>query len=389
MSNVSRFLAWIILLAGIGMTPPAAFAAKSPEAARQELDEVRTRMEKLKTSVEKDVTRRDSVLASLRNEERTIGRLRKRLRELTAEREASEARLANLERALVQRRGNLDAERDKLAGQLRASYIGGREERLKLLLNQQDPARLGRFLIYYRYFNSARVDQIDAVLAEIRELENLEAELAAETTRLAGLEKEQKAKITDLSGSRKRRSDLVAKLGKKIKRTGREIKTMQREERDLVGLIEKLTTALKEFPMDPDEPFGKFKGKLDWPVTGPILEKYGAPRAGGRLKWQGVLVSANRGTPVRAVARGRIAFADWLPGLGLLVIVEHGDGYLTLYGHNESLEKGIGDWVEAGEPVATVGDSGGRPEPALYFELRKGKNPMNPRPWFDGKSTGG
>jgi murein hydrolase activator len=142
------------------------------------------------------------------------------------------------------------------------------------------------------------------------------------------------------------------------------------------------------FPVESEQPFAKLKGKLAWPVQGKLVGDYGKPRDGGPVRWNGVLLEASQGTQVRAVYHGRIAFADWLPGLGLLIIVDHGDGYLSLYGHNEALLKEPGEWVEPGESIAQVGDTGGRARPGLYFEIRHNGEPVNPHPWIAGRTPG-
>ncbi len=157
---------------------------------------------------------------------------------------------------------------------------------------------------------------------------------------------------------------------------------MQIQERELQQLLSGLQHALVDFPMVVRDPFAGQKGSLSWPLRGRLVNDFGQPRAGGRLQWQGVMLGAERGTEVRAVYHGRVAYADWLPGMGLLMVIEHGDGFLSLYGHNESLYREVGDWVEAGETIGTVGDSGGKLLSALYFEIRRGVTPLNPHQWL-------
>jgi len=157
---------------------------------------------------------------------------------------------------------------------------------------------------------------------------------------------------------------------------------LRTEEQRLADLVKRLSEAMAGFPVDTDEPFAKSKGKLAWPVQGRVAGDYGQPRGAGPVKWNGVLLEAAAGTPVRAIHRGRVAFADWLQGLGLLVIVDHGGGYMSLYGHNGALLKESGDWVEPGEPIAQVGDTGGQARPGLYFEIRSNGEPVNPNGWM-------
>ncbi len=162
---------------------------------------------------------------------------------------------------------------------------------------------------------------------------------------------------------------------------GREIERLAAQEKDLARLIAELTSILSDYPITSEEPFSEHRGRLTWPVAGTLLRDFGQPRVGGELKWNGVVLAAPRGREVRSVYHGRVAFADWLAGMGLLVIVDHGEGYMTLYGYNETTLKSAGDWVAPGDVLATVGDSGGQAEPGLYFEIRRGTEPLNPRRW--------
>jgi murein hydrolase activator len=149
----------------------------------------------------------------------------------------------------------------------------------------------------------------------------------------------------------------------------------------LEKLLRELRAAMERYPVEGNDAFAHLRGKLAWPVSGRVVARFGETRAGG-VKWDGVLVATERGAPVRAIYQGRVIYADWLPGLGLLTIVDHGDGYMSLYGHNERLYKAVGDRVAAGDPIASAGDSGGSAKPELYFEIRKGGKPVDPRPWF-------
>ena len=175
---------------------------------------------------------------------------------------------------------------------------------------------------------------------------------------------------------------MLAALATRMQQEGEEIERLAAEEKDLTRLIAELTSILSDYPITSDAPFTELKGGLTWPVAGTLLHDFGQPRAGGGLKWNGVVLAASRGSEVRAVYHGRVVFADWLAGLGLLVIVDHGDGYMTLYGYNETTLKSTGDWVAPGDVIATVGDSGGQARAGLYFEIRQGAKPVNPKAWI-------
>ena len=194
--------------------------------------------------------------------------------------------------------------------------------------------------------------------------------------------------MSRLQSARERRGRALVSLETESKNRARELARLKDQQGGLEKLVRELRRALEridKFPTDSKDAFAKLRGKLAWPVAGKLLASFGQTRAGG-VKWDGVLVSGSQGAAVRAVYHGRVVYADWLSGLGLLTIIDHGDGYLSLYGHNERLYKEVGERVTAGDTIATVGDSGGRSTPALYFEIRKAGRPVDPRPWFKSAS---
>ena len=347
----------------------------------QELEEVRQRISELKKNIDGRVASRDRLTAELQDAEVAIAERRIRLKELERERQYSAKRKAELEAQLATREAELDEESTELAEQVRAAYMSGSQERIKLLLNQRDPATLGRLMAYYGYFNDYRADNIEVVSAAIRELAELHSQVAAEEARISDLATARYAELTKLNTAQERRQALLASLQDKIAVEGREVDRLAAQEKDLSRLITELTSILSDYPIRSEEPFSGYKGRLTWPVAGRLLHDYGQPRASDRLKWNGVVLAAPRGQEVRSVYHGRVIFADWLAGLGLLVIVDHGESYMTLYGYNETVLKNTGDWVAPGDVIATVGDSGGQTQASLYFEIRHGIQPVNPRQW--------
>ncbi len=368
------------------LTLPGPAGAQVPEGElakvkEQELEEVRGRISELKRSMDESATARDRVTAELQDAEIAIAEKRIRLKELEREREYSTKRKAKLDTELADREAELDEESQELAGQVRAAYMSGSQERIKLLLNQQDPATLGRLMAYYGYFNDFRANNIEAVTAAIRELAALRGQVAAEEARIADLARARYAELTKLNDAQERRQELLASLKERIVDEGREVERLAAQEKDLSRLIAELTSILSDYPISSEEPFSEHKGRLTWPVAGALTHDFGQPRVGGQLKWNGVVLVAPRGREVRSVYHGRVVFADWLAGLGLLVIVDHGESYMTLYGYNETILKNTGDWVAPGDVIATVGDSGGQAQSSLYFELRRGTQPINPSQW--------
>jgi septal ring factor EnvC (AmiA/AmiB activator) len=360
----------------------------NPAKAEAELKAVRSQIDRMRADMKRDAGRRDKLSRELEETEKTVSGARGALDKIRRERALHTARRAAL---ATQRRGEeaaLGERRAALAGQIRAAHMIGQREPLKLLLSQRDPAETGRVLTYYQYFGTARASQIAAINSHLAELATLDVALADEEARLAALEQQQKSELSKLQSARERRGRALVTLEAESKNRARELERLKQQQGGLEKLVRELRRALDridKFPTDSKDAFAKLRGKLSWPVAGRLLASFGQTRAGG-VKWDGVLLSGTQGTAVRAVYHGRVVYADWLSGLGLLTIIDHGDGYLSLYGHNERLYKEVGERVTAGDTIATVGDSGGRATPALYFEIRKAGRPINPKPWFKSAS---
>lgn len=365
-------------------TGTAGAQESNPAKAEAELKAVRSQIDKVRAEMEKDSSRRDKLSREIEESEKSVSSARVELEKLRRERAAHTTRRAELAGLRRKEESALARDREALAGQIRAAHMIGQEEPLKLLLNQKDPAQAGRVLTYYQYFGRARASQIAAINGHIAELDTLDEQLATEEERLTALEAEQKGEVAKLQSARDRRGKALATLEAESKNRAKELERLKDQQGGLEKLVRELRRALErvdKFPTDSKDAFARLRGKLTWPVSGKLLASFGQVRAGG-MKWDGVLVSGNQGTAVRAVYHGRVVYADWLSGLGLLTIIDHGDGYLSLYGHNERLYKDVGEKVTAGDTIATVGDSGGRQTPALYFEIRKAGRPVDPRPWF-------
>jgi septal ring factor EnvC (AmiA/AmiB activator) len=384
--------AWLAAVAGLlvvagGPGAPEAWgqSGRQPTPAQKEaeLKKVNARIEKVRKSVNADVEKRDKLSVQLRDAELGVQGARRRLEETRAQRIASESRLEELEREQATREKELAAERGALAGELRTAYVNGREEQLKLLLNQQDPAAFGRMLTYYGYFGRARAERIGSIRDKLEHLALLREKIATEGRRLEELEARQEQELAALKGAQQKRAQAVAAIDSQIKTRGGEIKRLESQARSLEKLITDLRKALQSAPPAKRAPFEPLRGKLPWPVQdGKVLARFGQPRAGGSLKWQGMLIGTDRGARVRAPFAGRIAYADWLPGMGLMIVLDHGGGYLSLYGHNEEVFRKVGDPVSAGDVIGAVGDTGGHNQPALYFEVRRGREPVNPETWL-------
>ena len=384
-----RSLSFAILAAGL-FCATLGFAAQGEkrEATEAELKAIQSEIAKIREQVNQDQVETDRLSKELRQAEVSVGAAREQLDRIRRERAERNARRVELAAEKRNREAEISHEREALAGQMRAAYLIGREEPLKLLLNQKDPSRAGRMFAYYSYFGRARAGQIDRIETDVQKIEELDDALEQEEAQLAELEANRRDELAQLEGARTKRGQVLASLKAESKTRTAALERLTREQAGLEKLLKQLRRAIEKFPVDTNDAFARLRGKLAWPVVGKIVAQFGEQRAGG-VKWDGVLVQTERGSPVRSVYHGRVIFADWLPGLGLLTIVDHGQGYLSLYGHNERLFKAAGERVTAGDTIASAGDSGGSSRPELYFEIRKEGRPMDPRPWFKAaKPTG-
>ncbi|HZF17950.1 MAG TPA: peptidoglycan DD-metalloendopeptidase family protein [Steroidobacteraceae bacterium] len=356
----------------------------SERRTAEKLERLRTQISDVERRVGDTVTERDAAARQLRTTELEVTRAHRQLDALRDQRRAAEERRNAIEAERHTYEHTLDREGAALSAQLRAAYLIGREEPLKLLLNQQDPATLGRMLAYYSYFGRARADQIALIRTAVTKLDSLELELDEQNRHLDELASERQREVDALEGARTQRAAALVAVREQLQSRSAKLDDLKRQATTLTKLLEELRRALREFPIDRQDAFDKLRGQLAWPVQGKVLADFGDSRSSG-INWTGVLFGTDRGTQVRALYYGRVIYADWLPGLGLLLILEHSGGYLSLYGHTEQIFKSVGDWVAPGDVIATVGDSGGEARPELYFEMRKGSKPINPHPWFKQK----
>ncbi|MGA9853161.1 MAG: peptidoglycan DD-metalloendopeptidase family protein [Gammaproteobacteria bacterium] len=365
-------------------------AAVSTAAKQAQLKTLRTRIAKVQANLDRDIQTRGNVQQQLRDSEQQIAQLAGSLHGLDRSVAQAQLHLDALQREQTQKQAALDAQKDALAKQIRAAYMEGRDSQLQLLLNAQDPATIGRLLAYYDYFNKARAMRIRAVRVELEALAKINAQVQQQVLTLSGLRDQRAQALAKLEQSRKARKQALAQLSASIHTHGEQLARMKRDERSIEDLLANLQQTLADIPADLEghHRFAGLRGRLPWPVAGRIIQRFGEALAGGRLRAQGDLIAAPLGTPVRAVSYGRVVFADWLPHFGLLVIIDHGDGYMSIYAHNQSVYAHVGDWVQMGETIATLGDSGGQNEPALYFEIRHRSVALSPRDWCRGYPRG-
>jgi septal ring factor EnvC (AmiA/AmiB activator) len=367
---------------------PVATADEAQEQAKQ-LEQLRKHIDSLKEELGDMRGREAALQRELEKTEKAIGNSAAGMRALEQQRSESQARLAQLEREQREQQAALQRTSGQLARDLRAAYLTGRQGRIRLLLDQQDPATVSRILAYHGYFTRSRNVRMQAMRAAIAELESTGQDILAQQRRLDELLQEQRELAGELVDGQAERNRVLAKLQARMQDKTQEISRLQRDEQRLHKLVESLQQALRDIPpaVADNRPLHERKGKLRWPVAGPVSLRYGSQQAGGKLTSRGMRISAPAGTDVHAIAKGRVAYADWLRGFGLLLIIDHGNDYMSLYGNNRTLYKEVGEWVEGNEVIASVGNSGGQPGSGLYLEMRKKGRPFNPAPWFAGKPS--
>ncbi len=350
---------------------PAAAAPTGSEQAQAKLAAVRAKIAALTNRLGDELKERDALSSRLRAAELLITAKRRRLENLRVEKIAAERRRTELRGEQAATQNALQAERAALAEQVRAAYMIGRQVELKLLLNQSNPASLGRTLAYYGYLAEQRGSKIEVIQGRELKLQQLVAEIDQQSAQLHTLESEASGEVAAVENARAERADALAALSRQVSSGNQELANLKREEQAVESLVADLARVLQDFPIDATQSFDHMRGKLPWPVLGQVTAHYS----------HGEMIAAARGAKVRAAYFGRVVYADWLQGLGLLLIIGHGGGYMTLYGHAEVLYKSVGDWVAPGDVIAALSDAGGA-DPQLYFEIRQGRKTVDPKDWL-------
>ncbi len=405
--------------------PRPAEAAAAPEIADKEADlkELRGRIESLRKELASSEEDRADAADRLRESERHISNLQRSLHRLTSQRNELQARLRDLARQSQELETTLGQQQSQLEKLLYRQYLRGNPDSLQLVLNGDDPNQTARDLHYLAAIARSRAELLGEINATLERKKTLAADAKSRAEELAEVEGEQQAQHAELQQQREERKAVLAQVSDRVNKQRREIGSLQHNEKRLSQLIDRLSKLLaaraakaaqeakaaqartarvapppreREGAGEPaarpreienhHEPvatsgaFARHKGNLRLPVRGALAGRFGAPREGGGI-WKGLFIKAGSGSEVKAVAGGRVVFAEWMRGFGNLLIVDHGDSYLTIYGNNDSLLKQVGDAVKGGETVATVGNSGGNPESGLYFELRHQGQPLDPLKW--------
>ena len=356
-------------------------AAAREEDARRRLDSVRSEISQVESNLYDARIESESLYASLQRLESDSLRTETRLRRLDADLKINAAKLRELDKQRQTAAAKLATERDKLSRQLRAAYISGRHNTLKLLLNQENPTQISRLAAYHGYFNRARARQIESIDGTLSYIAELRREITLESRARRELQRRQQAKLGELAGLKQQRREVLDNLQVYIADQDSYLQTLRKTEAELVRLLERLADDAADGGFESAAPFSSLRGKLRWPVRGDIAVAFGDAKKGGQMHATGVTFDTGAAAEVKAVADGRVVFADWFRNLGLLLIIDHGDDYMSLYGHNARILKKKGDWVAGGELISRAGETGGRRESGLYFEIRKNAAPVNPVLW--------
>ncbi|MGD2118416.1 MAG: peptidoglycan DD-metalloendopeptidase family protein [Chromatiales bacterium] len=348
-----------------------------------QLKQIQSQISDLSSEISASREQREQQQALLEKIERQIGSLGRSIHNLQNEIGQYNRQLDKLATQRAQQQQQLYEERKKLSVQMVSAYAMGRQERIKMLLNQQDPVLLNRVMSYYDYLNRERITRIQQANRLIEQLQQTENDITLARQQLDASFAEKNARLEEIHAARQSRAELVARLDSDIKSKGESLQRLKRDAARLERLLSEIQQReqrRQQFSSNQEKKFASMRGQLPWPARGRLQVLYGAPKSGD-VKWDGVFITAPEGEQIHAVHHGRVAYADWLRGYGLLLIIDHGDGFMTLYGHNQSLFKETGEWVAGGEPIALVGNSGGQKLSGLYFSIRKDGRPNNPGRW--------
>jgi septal ring factor EnvC (AmiA/AmiB activator) len=338
---------------------------------------------KLQQWLKETESEHDKLNQELRLSDEKIGAIAKKIDDTRNLLNEERARLKKLKAEQSQLRVLKSEQKQQLAKQLTGAQKLGNQGSIKVLLNQDDPQQISRMLKYYEYFNQARMESIQTLIVNLKRLNNIENEILTQQNKLIKTENSLLKKNKLLNNEKQQHKKLLASLEKRRQQKSSDLSQKQKDQKRLQQLITEVATLLVNSVRKQDaRPIRSLKGKLPRPAKGRIVKAFGNYNAQSRSKWQGWLIKGYEGSAITAVHHGRIVFSDWLRGFGLLLIVDHGDGYLSLYARNQSLLKSVGDWVYQGENIATLGSSGGFKEPRLYFEIRHKGKPQDPASWL-------
>ncbi|MBB5211448.1 murein hydrolase activator EnvC family protein [Microbulbifer hydrolyticus] len=363
---------------------PACFAQAADEEQQARLAEIKQRIESLQQELNQVKSDRDQLLKDLESNEKDISELLQRIDKIKSDMQSRGEKLQELKREEKQLEESRRSMQRRVEQEVAAAYRLGRQEQIKLLLNQQDPQHIARQLRYHDYFLKQRSRVIDDYVSTLSQLSTVSSGIQREQDTLARERSQLEDKRRALVSAQQSRQRTLDKLAQQLASKSGELNQLHSDRSRLQRLVDEVGRAIASLINPSDQtPFTKQRGRMQWPTSGRRANAFGQRRANG-ITWTGITLRANEGAPVNAIHRGRVVFADYLRGQGMLIILDHGDGYMSLYGHNQSLTRAIGEWVERGDTIAKVGNTGGLSQPGLYFEIRRHGKPQDPTIWCRG-----
>ena len=374
---------WALSILALSLIVPLDYVSAADDQQQARLEKLDRSISKLEKKLRSRDKQKDSLQNELKKVEVEASQLKGNLRKLGKEIRTVVAELSILRHQETDLQARIVQQADVIAEQIAAAHKLGDQEPIKLLLNQEDPQQLARVFKYYDYFLQARSEKIASYMNDVKSLTEVIARISSQQLALKRSQSDLKSGQEKLRGRVAKRSVTLKQLDASLVSDKKKLGSLQRERSELEEILSAVEEAVADMTLPSNyKPFLSRKGKLSWPLKGRVAHSYGSQRS-GELRWEGWLISASAGTAVNAVHNGRIVFSNYLRGFGLLAIVDHGDGYMTLYAHNQELLKDTGDWVQSNELVARAGDTGGLNKPALYFEIRSQGKPADPKVWLE------
>ncbi|MBA6356293.1 MULTISPECIES: peptidoglycan DD-metalloendopeptidase family protein [unclassified Colwellia] len=382
MKKISLFASIFSLscvLMSVNATEQSSDNGDTTNKTNQALSKVQQQIVEQEKSIKQTSNKRSSLENQLRNDDISIAKIVKAMIKTQDDFEDTQQTLKELAQEKITLTHKKQQQEKVLAQQLRAAYTSGHHDYIKLLLNQQSPASVERTVTYYKYLNDARIKEIDQFQIVLSDLLAVTTQHQEQAKKLNLIKQQQAEQKIVFQNTKQERKNTIRALNKELLGSKQLLAQLVAEEQNLVVALQRIAALAQQSA----ELVGlnKLKRKLSWPVKGKISHSFGS-RKQGYLKWKGILLAAPVGKQVKAIHNGTVLFSDWLKGYGLVTVLDHGAGYMSLYGYNQALLKSVGDRVETGEPIALVGQSGGQSQSGLYFEIRSDGQAVNPKAWF-------
>ena len=413
---VSNFLLTFVLLA-LTLNSPLALATSKADKPKEKLNNIHERIESLTKELGKTKEAHADAADALKESEKAISETNRKLFELQQAQKKHSESLQELQSQKSGLENTIEGQKNQLSKQIYQQYLHGQQTYLQLILKEQDPSAISRQLQYFSYISRARQALINNMGSNLERVTKLNEETANALKEVVSLKGKQETERKNLESQKQAHSKVVEKLSSQISAQRNEIDKLKRDEKSLSQLVERLARAPQPKPQKPTqanssskEPsnkpeaettpqrplatndslpsnafdggsFESLRGKLNLPVRGEVTNKFGNSRQDTGLTWKGLFIKSSEGNEVKSIANGRVVFADWMRGFGNLIIVDHGGGYMSLYGNNQALLRKIGDTVKGGDTIASVGNSGGNDTSGVYYELRNHSKPFDPMSW--------